>query len=126
VLAAINAGHGTGDAPPVSAERVGAVIRLEAEGIVSNTAARQLFALLLQEDADPMALAEREGLLKVSDDAALVAWIDAVFAERPAEAQRFLAGETKLQGVLVGLVMKKSQGAADPRRLNQLLAARLG
>ena len=126
VLAAINAGHGTVDAPPVSAERVGAVIRLEAEGVVSNTAARQLFALLLQEDADPKTLAEREGLLKVSDDAALVAWIDAVFAERPAEAQRFLAGETKLQGVLVGLVMKKSQGAADPRRLNQLLAARLG
>ncbi len=126
VLAAINAGSGSLQAPPVSAARVGAVIRLEAEGVVSNTAARQLFALLQQHDEDPRVLAEREGLLKVSDDTALLQWIDEVLAERPEEAQRFLAGETKLQGVLVGHVMRKSKGAADPRRLNQLLAARIG
>lgn len=126
VLAAVNAGNGTVETPPVGAERVGALIRMEAEGLVSNTAARQLFALLLQQDEDPRALAEREGLLKVSDDAALMTWIDEVLEERPDEAKRFLAGETKLQGVLVGHVMRKSKGAADPRRLNQLLSARLG
>jgi aspartyl-tRNA(Asn)/glutamyl-tRNA(Gln) amidotransferase subunit B len=126
VLAAVNARGGSIVAPPVSATRVGALIRLEADGAVSNTAARQLFALLLDEDADPRALAEREGLLKVSDDAPLLAWIDEVFVEWPTEAQRFCAGESKLQGVLVGHVMRKSKGAADPRRINQLLAARLG
>ena len=69
---------------------------------------------------------EREGLLKVSDDAALVKWIDEVFAEHPAEVQRYLAGERRLQGVLVGYVMKQSKGSADPKRVNQLLAARVG
>jgi len=49
-----------------------------------------------------------------------------VLAENPDEAGRFLGGEKRLQGVLVGLAMKKSNGAADPKRLNQLLAARLG
>lgn len=126
VLAALNARGGSIAQPPVSAQRVGELIRLEAAGTVSNTAARQLFTLLLDNDADPKALAEREGLLKVSDDGALVGWIDEVFAEFPVEAQRFLAGETKLQGVLVGHVMRKSKGSADPRRLNQLLAARIG
>jgi Asp-tRNA(Asn)/Glu-tRNA(Gln) amidotransferase B subunit len=29
-----------------------------------------------------------------------------------------------LQGVLVGHVMRKSKGSADPQRLNQLLGAR--
>ena len=125
MLAALNASGGDIAAPPVSAVRVGALIQLEAAGTVSNTAARQLFGMLLEEDADPAQLAERHGLLKVSDDGALVAWIDAVFAECPVEAERFLAGETKLQGVLVGHVMRKSKGAADPRRLNQLLAARV-
>ena len=48
----------------------------------------------------------------------LEAWVDEVIAEKPVEAQRFLAGETKLQGVLVGLVMKKSKGRADQRRGN--------
>jgi Asp-tRNA(Asn)/Glu-tRNA(Gln) amidotransferase B subunit len=71
-------------------------------------------------------LARREGLLQVRDDDALSAWIDAVLAEHPAEAARFLAGERKLLGVLVGLVMRKSGGAADPRRVNQQLSARAG
>lgn len=109
---------------PVAAERVGAVIRLEAAGALSNSAAKQLFALLEREDIEPLALATREGLLQVSDDSALVGWIDDVLAEFPAEATRFLNGETKLQGVLVGHVMKRSKGAADPRKVNQLLAER--
>jgi aspartyl-tRNA(Asn)/glutamyl-tRNA(Gln) amidotransferase subunit B len=70
-------------------------------------------------------VAEREGLTQVSDDAPLRAWIDEVWAEHPGEAGRFAAGERKLQGVLVGLVMKKSKGSADPKRVNQLLAERV-
>ena len=99
---------------------------MEGDGTVSNTAARQLFTLLIENDAEPLTLATQEGLLKISDDGPLVAWIDEVFAAMPAEAQRFMAGEAKLQGVLVGAVMKKSKGAADPRRINQLLSARVG
>jgi aspartyl-tRNA(Asn)/glutamyl-tRNA(Gln) amidotransferase subunit B len=56
----------------------------------------------------------------------LRAWIDEVIAEHEAEATRCARGERKLLGVLVGLVMKKSSGRADPRRVNQLLAERLG
>ena len=126
VLAAVNAAGVSIDAHPVSAERLGALIRLETSGELSNTAARQLFAMLEQQDGEPIELARAAGLLQVRDDSALVAWIDAVLAENPAEAARFLGGERKLQGVLVGLVMKKSGGAADPKKVNQLLGARAG
>jgi len=44
----------------------------------------------------------------------------------PDEAARYHAGEKKLQGVLVGFVMKKSKGRADPKRVNQLLSSRGG
>jgi aspartyl-tRNA(Asn)/glutamyl-tRNA(Gln) amidotransferase subunit B len=74
----------------------------------------------------PAQIAEREGLVKVDDDAQLAAWLDEVLAEMPAEAERFRAGERKLQGVLIGAVMKKSKGRADPKKLNQLLAGRSG
>lgn len=126
VLAAVNAAGTSIEAHPVSAARLGALIRLEASGDVSNTAARQLFAMLETEDADPLELAKRAGLVQVKDDSALVRWIDEVLAENPAEAARFVSGEKKLQGVLVGMVMKKSGGAADPKKVNQLLASRAG
>lgn len=114
---------------PISAERLGALIRLEVDGKISNTAARQIFALMESPEhanTDPLAIAEREGLLKVSDDSALEGWITEVFAEFPAETERFLGGENKLQGVLIGHIMRKSKGSADPKKLNQLLAARRG
>jgi aspartyl-tRNA(Asn)/glutamyl-tRNA(Gln) amidotransferase subunit B len=124
VLASVNARGIPLDAHPVPVARLGALIRLEAEGALSNTAARQVFARLEEADDDPRAIAEREGLLQVSDDGALGGWIDAVMAEMPAEAARFLAGERKLQGVLVGAVMKKSKGSADPKQVNRLLERR--
>jgi len=124
LLAAVNASNRALHDHPVTPARLGALIQLEASGQLSNTAARQLFTLMETEAADPLALATREGLLKVSDDGALIGWIDEVFADFPAEAARFAAGEKKLQGVLVGHVMKKSKGAADPKKVNQLLSAR--
>jgi aspartyl-tRNA(Asn)/glutamyl-tRNA(Gln) amidotransferase subunit B len=126
VLAAVNASGGSLLEHTVDPARLGALIKLEAKGDVSNTAARQIFTMMEREPTEPFAIATREGLLKVSDDSALVAWIDEVFAESPTEAARFMAGELKLQGVLVGQVMKKSKGSADPKKVNQLLAARAG
>ena len=126
VLASVNASGIALAAHPVAVERLAALIKLEAAGDLSNTAARQLFAILEQQDGDPLELARATGLLQVRDDGALVGWIDEVFSESPAEAARFIVGEKKLQGVLVGLVMKKSKGAADPKKVNQLLGARAG
>jgi len=71
-------------------------------------------------------IAAREGLAQVRDDAALREWIEQVIAEHEPEATRCARGERKLLGVLVGFVMKKSKGRADPKRVNQLLAERLG
>jgi aspartyl-tRNA(Asn)/glutamyl-tRNA(Gln) amidotransferase subunit B len=126
VLAAVKA---TGSHPadhPVQPDRLGALIQLEMADQISNTAARQIFTLMEHDAAAPLDIATREGLLKVSDDTALLAWIDEVFADAPVEAARFIAGERKLQGVLVGQVMKKSKGSADPKKVNQLLSARAG
>jgi aspartyl-tRNA(Asn)/glutamyl-tRNA(Gln) amidotransferase subunit B len=102
-----------------------ALLRMVRENVVSHSAAKQIFSRMVATGDPPTDIAEREGLLKVSDDAALIEWIDAVLAEFPAEAQRFLGGERRLQGVLVGHVMKRSRGSADPKRVNQLLAERV-
>jgi aspartyl-tRNA(Asn)/glutamyl-tRNA(Gln) amidotransferase subunit B len=95
------------------------------DGIVSHTAAKQVFVVMAATGDPPAQIAEREGLVKVDDDAQLAGWLDEVITEMPKEAERYRAGEKKLQGVLIGAVMKKSKGRADPRKLNQLLLARL-
>jgi aspartyl-tRNA(Asn)/glutamyl-tRNA(Gln) amidotransferase subunit B len=102
------------------------LLRLVREGTISHTAAKRVFALMVESGKPAAQVAADEGLLQVGDEAAIATWVSEVLEEHPEEAKRYLSGEKKLQGVLVGFVMKKSQGRADPKRVNQLLSARGG
>ncbi|CAN5878365.1 Asp-tRNA(Asn)/Glu-tRNA(Gln) amidotransferase subunit GatB [soil metagenome] len=102
------------------------LLDLVSGGVVSHTAAKKIFARMVATGDAPGQLAEREGLIKVDDEAQLAAWLDEVIADMPVEAERYRSGETRLRGVLIGAAMKKSKGRADPGTLNQLLVARLG
>ncbi|MFM8566454.1 MAG: Asp-tRNA(Asn)/Glu-tRNA(Gln) amidotransferase subunit GatB [Gemmatimonadota bacterium] len=124
VAAALNETGTAITAFTVTPDRLAALIALVKGGGLSSTAAKTVFQTMRTDAAAPAAIAERDGLLQVGDDDALRGWIDEVWAEHPAEAARYAGGETKLQGVLVGFVMKKSKGRADPKKVNQLLAAR--
>jgi len=102
------------------------LLNLIRDGTVSHTAAKRVFARMAETGKPAAQVAADEGLLQVGDEAAITVWVDEVLVEHPQEAARYLAGEKKLQGVLVGFVMKKSGGRADPKRVNQLLASRAG
>jgi aspartyl-tRNA(Asn)/glutamyl-tRNA(Gln) amidotransferase subunit B len=109
----------------VQPAELAALLDLVRKGTVSHSAGKRIFAIMIESGDHPAAIAEREGLLQVGDERQLLDWIEEVFIENPEEAQRFVAGERKLLGVLVGLVMKKSRGRADPRKVNELIARRL-
>jgi aspartyl-tRNA(Asn)/glutamyl-tRNA(Gln) amidotransferase subunit B len=126
VLAQLKAGGADVDSFRVRPQDLAALLNLLRDGMLSHTAAKQVFATMVATGDPPAQIAQRDGLVKVDDDAQLAAWLDEVVAEMPNEAERFRAGEKKLQGVLIGAVMKKSKGRADPRKLNQLLTTRLG
>ena len=102
------------------------LLNLVRDGAVSHTAAKRVFAIMVETGKPGAQVAADEGLSQVGDEAAIATWVDEVLEEHPAEAKRYLSGEKKLQGVLVGFVMKKSKGRADPKRVNQLLSSRGG
>jgi aspartyl-tRNA(Asn)/glutamyl-tRNA(Gln) amidotransferase subunit B len=108
----------------VKPPQLAALLAMVRDGTVSNTAAKAIFTRMAEGGGDPVAIAEREGLRQVGDDDQLSAWIDQVLTANPDEARRFDAGDKKLLGVLVGMVMKVSGGKADPRKVNQLLSKR--
>ena len=125
VLATLKSSGGDISAFRVRPADLASLLDLVRDGVVSHTAAKQIFGRMVATGDPPAQIAEREGLVKIDDDSQLASWIDEVIAENPAEAERLRNGEKKLQGVLIGAAMKKSKGRADPKKLNQLLAARL-
>ncbi len=109
----------------VSAVRLAGLIGLVKDGTVSHPAAKRVFGELGAGDEAPHAVATRLGLVQVRDDAQLGAWVTQVIAEHPAEVERFRTGEPKLLAFLVGQVMKKSRGKADPKAVSERLLTHL-
>ena len=64
-------------------------------------------------------------ILQVGDSDALGSWVDEVLAEFPDEVERFRQGERKLVGFFVGQVMKRSEGQADPKKVQPVLHEKL-
>ena len=94
---------------------------------VSSTNAKELFNELLAGATNPRKLAEEKNLLQVSDESAITAIVDEVLSD-PASAASIAdikAGKDKAIGYLVGQVMKKSKGQANPSLAQKLIRERL-
>jgi len=94
---------------------------------LSSTAAKEVFNELLTSDKTPREIAEEKNLLQVSDEGAIAAIVDEVLAD-PASAKAvedIKAGNDKAIGFLVGQIMKKSQGKANPALAQKLIRERL-
>jgi aspartyl-tRNA(Asn)/glutamyl-tRNA(Gln) amidotransferase subunit B len=66
-------------------------------------------------------LAKPLGILQVSNSGAIDVWVREVVEAHPAEAARYRGGEEKVFGFLVGRVMRRSSGRADPKLVNAAL-----
>ncbi len=99
-----------------------------AKNELSSTAAKEVFQELLSSEKAPREIAEAKNLLQVSDSGAIDAIVDEVLAD-PASAKSIediKAGQEKAIGFLVGQVMKKSQGKANPAMAQQAIRTKLG
>ena len=110
---------------PLTPERLAALVALVKDGTVSKQAAKTVYGELVGSSDTPRAIADRLGLVQVSDAGQLGTWVDEVLAAHPGEVARFKGGEAKLIGFLVGQVMKKSGGKADPKAVQPVLQAKL-
>jgi len=110
---------------PVSAEQLGALIDLIADGTISGRLAKDVFAEMATSGADPAAIVATKGLRQVTDSAAIEAAIDTVLAAQADKVAEYRAGRDKLYGYFVGQIMRATQGKANPALVNQFLKKKL-
>jgi aspartyl-tRNA(Asn)/glutamyl-tRNA(Gln) amidotransferase subunit B len=112
-------------AAPVSAEQLGTILDLIAEGTISGKIAKDVFEIVWTEGGDPRAIVEQRGLKQVTDVSAIEKIIDDIVAKNPEKVADAKANQ-KAIGWFVGQVMKASGGKANPQAVNDLLKKRIG
>jgi aspartyl-tRNA(Asn)/glutamyl-tRNA(Gln) amidotransferase subunit B len=99
------------------------LLRLESSGSLSATQSKAVLSVLLEEGGSPGEIARRLGYEEM-EESDLEALVDDVIAANGEEWQRYLAGEDKVAGFLLGQVMRSSGGKANGKLVRDSLSRR--
>jgi len=112
----------------VSAENLARLAKMAEAGDISATASATVFEEMAKTKKAPDAIAAELNLLQTSDAGELEAIVDEVLAANPnAVADAASGGKKtkKARGFLLGRVMQKTKGQANPKIVSQILAKKL-
>ena len=109
----------------IAPEQLAGLVNLVDSGKVSGKQAKLVLQGMFETGADADKVAADKGLEQVTDTGAIEAVVDEVIAENAEAADKVRAGQLNTIGFLVGQVMKKSKGKANPGVVNELLKNKL-
>ncbi|RTZ71286.1 MAG: Asp-tRNA(Asn)/Glu-tRNA(Gln) amidotransferase GatCAB subunit B [Gammaproteobacteria bacterium] len=114
---------------PIAAEALGGLVKRIADSTISGKIAKSVFEEMWESGKGADEIIEAKGLRQITDSGAIEAIVDEVLAENAAQVENYRNADPKKQpkmlGFFVGQVMKKSQGKANPKQVNELLRAKL-
>ncbi len=113
------------DSPIDSAKMSDLLSRIE-DGTISQKAAKEVLDFIMENiEISVDDVIKKLGLKQVSDDATILAVIDAVISKNEQKVAEYRNGKDKLFGFFVGQVMKEGKGAFNPAKVNELLKQKL-
>ncbi len=112
----------------ITPENLAELAKMIDTGVVSASAATTIFEIMAESGGDPKKIAEEKNLIQKSDSGEIEALIDQVIAENPKaveDAKNNPKKAKKSAGFLMGQVMQKSKGQANPKVVSQILSRKL-
>jgi aspartyl-tRNA(Asn)/glutamyl-tRNA(Gln) amidotransferase subunit B len=108
-------------APAVNA----AIMAMVGNDEISTKTAKDVLEIHIETGDAPDKIVADRGLKQVTDTGAIEAALDQIIADNPAQVEK-AQSNPKLAGWFVGQVMKATGGTANPKAVNQIVAAKLG
>ena len=100
------------------------LIKLVDDGVVSNLVAKDIFKTMIESGKSAQTIVQEQGLAQVSDDSALEKIIEDIIKENDKVVAQIKEGKDSAMAFLVGQAMKKTQGKANPKKINELIKRR--
>ncbi len=88
---------------------------------INNNTAKRVFREMFENGIDPTKYIKENSLIQISDESEIVKIVEEVISENQESVDSYLAGKDRALGFLVGQVMKRSKGKANPSKVNELL-----
>ncbi|MCD6323127.1 MAG: Asp-tRNA(Asn)/Glu-tRNA(Gln) amidotransferase subunit GatB [Clostridiales bacterium] len=110
---------------PFEGDRLYSLISLIEKGTISNSIAKTVFTEMFRFGKTPQEIVKEKGLEVVSDAKELELIVDKVIELNPKSIEDYLGGKQKAIGFLMGQVMKKTRGKANPQMVNKILRVKL-
>ena len=76
---------------------------------------------MVESGTAPKVIIEQQGLAQVTDTRAIEGEVRRILEASPAQVAQYKEGKTNVIGYFVGQVMKATQGAANPKAVNEIL-----
>jgi aspartyl-tRNA(Asn)/glutamyl-tRNA(Gln) amidotransferase subunit B len=105
---------------PLTAESIAAVVKSVEEDRISVAKGREILQQSIADGRSPTEILAGTSE-QVSDESTLMAWVQGVLESHPDAVDKIRAGDARLMGFLTGQVMQASKGAANPRKVQQIL-----
>jgi aspartyl-tRNA(Asn)/glutamyl-tRNA(Gln) amidotransferase subunit B len=109
----------------INEERIIKLSKMLDGGLLNSNAAQVIFNEMLTSSKKPEEIAKEKNLIQVSDKTEIEKIVAEVLEQNPKAAQDVKNGEMKAVGFLVGQVMAKSQGNANPQLAQQIIKRQL-
>lgn len=109
----------------VTPEAMAELLKLITKGTISGKIAKKIFPEMWETGKSAETIVKEQGLVQISDTGALEAMVDETIAENPKAVADFKSGNKKAMGAMIGQIMKKSHGKANPRMVSGILIKKL-
>ncbi|TYS16950.1 Asp-tRNA(Asn)/Glu-tRNA(Gln) amidotransferase subunit GatB [Rossellomorea vietnamensis] len=106
---------------PMTPEGLAGMIKLIQDGTLSSKMAKKVFKELVEKGGDPSQIVKEKGLVQISDEGELLKIVSSTLDDNPQSIEDFKNGKDRALGFLVGQIMKKTKGQANPPMVNKLL-----
>ncbi len=106
---------------PVGPTAVAGLLAVVEDGTINGKIAKKVFATMVDTGKSARAIIAEGGFAQVTDKGAIEDEVRRVLEANPSQVQQYKGGKTGVLGFFVGQVMKATQGAANPKMVNETL-----
>lgn len=105
----------------ITPEMLAGLVKLVDDGSVSSSAAKEIFNEMILTGEVPEKIVEKKGLKQISNESELESIVSEIIDENQKVVEDFKSGKKNAAGFLVGKIMQKTKGKANPKIVKELL-----